>query len=834
MRIKPGIVLVQRVMVALCFWCTAVGTVSAGAWAPAGLVDARAQLSGGIATHPSSAGQVMILAGFMPGVAQLATFYTSNAGTAWQSNARQSITSGSLYLAGTPTIALLGDGSRVLVSTDEGRSWVARTKPATQPNAAFLLRAVNPTNPNEFFTSAGPQLFHTVDGGLTWATENAPAFVNAVDVDWSTRTLYASFLGNASLGHRPVDSPAGWDVGGSDPQAFAAGHGVVIYVNSTGSIFRSTDGGNSFNPVAQALGPVAVCRFEFAAAPSQRVYGIECTGGRILRSDDLGASWSVASTLVAPNIGETAVDAGNPDRLYVMTRDGPRVSNDGGVTFALLPRSSGAPGAGRTLFFDATIAARQWVSTDTYAFTSTLRSENNGATWNDIGQAYRVFGASRTRTNTIFGTRGAAGYDNSISLSADGGATWTEKVPYFGSHGSRIGPLIFGRAPGELFVAAFSANIGNNLSRDIFYSNNDGDTFTERFVPPIGINAMAVTPSGATVLYAGGDPLTQGAAQLYRSADGAITWQPVATFPAPLSPFGGTYGNTLNALAIDPSNTNRIFAGFVYPDYVMRSDDAGVSWVRATSGLGAGAITSLAFDPTNPSMIYASQSPGGVFRSNDNGATWVALDDGLHDEMVLGLRFDPQVAGRLYAETASGLYRTDLASGQPAGFRRAVEFFHAQFNHYFVSADLDEVAGLDAGVFQGWARTGQGFAVTEGVSPGNQPVCRFFGVGFAPLSSHFYTPYPTECEIVKADPKWLYEKIAFGLALPEPSTNGCPVATRPLYRAWNRNENGAPNHRYTTSSNTLFEMIAAGWVFEGEAQTQVFACVPYLSTSAEI
>jgi hypothetical protein len=37
---------------------------------------------------------------------------------------------------------------------------------------------------------------------------------------------------------------------------------------------------------------------------------------------------------------------------------------------------------------------------------------------------------------------------------------------------------------------------------------------------------------------------------------------------------------------------------------------------------------------------------------------------------------------------------------------------------------------------------------------------------------------------------------------------------------------GAPNHRCTTSIPILDAMIAAGWVFEGNGNTRVFACVP--------
>jgi hypothetical protein len=54
----------------------------------------------------------------------------------------------------------------------------------------------------------------------------------------------------------------------------------------------------------------------------------------------------------------------------------------------------------------------------------------------------------------------------------------------------------------------------------------------------------------------------------------------------------------------------------------------------------------------------------------------------------------------------------------------------------------------------------------------------------------------------------------------------CPAGAGPLYRAYNNGIGGAPNHRYTTSMATLNTMLAQGWVFEGDANTRVFACVP--------
>ena len=51
--------------------------------------------------------------------------------------------------------------------------------------------------------------------------------------------------------------------------------------------------------------------------------------------------------------------------------------------------------------------------------------------------------------------------------------------------------------------------------------------------------------------------------------------------------------------------------------------------------------------------------------------------------------------------------------------------------------------------------------------------------------------------------------------------------TRPLFRLWNANRDGAPNHRYTTSMGTFDVMQNQGWIFEGAKVTRVFACVPY-------
>lgn len=97
----------------------------------------------------------------------------------------------------------------------------------------------------------------------------------------------------------------------------------------------------------------------------------------------------------------------------------------------------------------------------------------------------------------------------------------------------------------------------------------------------------------------------------------------------------------------------------------------------------------------------------------------------------------------------------------------AVEHSHAGWGYYFVTADPGEIAGMDGDAYGGvWQRTGRTFPMWSSPADGALPVCRFFSTSFAPRSSHFYTPFAAECELVKHHPDWQYENVAFFLEVP--------------------------------------------------------------------
>ena len=146
----------------------------------------------------------------------------------------------------------------------------------------------------------------------------------------------------------------------------------------------------------------------------------------------------------------------------------------------------------------------------------------------------------------------------------------------------------------------------------------------------------------------------------------------------------------------------------------------------------------------------------------------------------------------------------------------AVEFHHAEFDHYFLSTDPVEINALDTHFFVGWERTGRQFNVYPLGTTATSPTCRFFSTSFGIKSSHFYTADDVECEGVKLNPDWQFEGLRFNVVLPS-AGGSCIAGTVPLYRVYNDGHGGAPNHRFVTSVADRQAMLALGYLDEGVA-----------------
>ncbi|HQR10215.1 MAG TPA: choice-of-anchor D domain-containing protein [Casimicrobiaceae bacterium] len=154
-----------------------------------------------------------------------------------------------------------------------------------------------------------------------------------------------------------------------------------------------------------------------------------------------------------------------------------------------------------------------------------------------------------------------------------------------------------------------------------------------------------------------------------------------------------------------------------------------------------------------------------------------------------------------------------------------IEYYYPPFDHYFITAKPLEIDVLDTGIIKGWVRTGNQFKAYPVGTPGKGTVCRFFSVSFAPKSSHFYTNLDVECGIVTADVAWMFEGKAFSIDAAT-SDGTCAAGTVPVYRLYNNGQGGAPNHRYVARPEVRDQMVASGWIAEGNLPGLAFMCSP--------
>ena len=154
----------------------------------------------------------------------------------------------------------------------------------------------------------------------------------------------------------------------------------------------------------------------------------------------------------------------------------------------------------------------------------------------------------------------------------------------------------------------------------------------------------------------------------------------------------------------------------------------------------------------------------------------------------------------------------------------AVEFYHAQLDHYFLTHVADEVALLDAGTtIKGWMRTGETFHVHPTAQAGTSPVCRYYippGKG----DSHFYGRGTVECAATgAANPSFVNEDAQF-FHVVLPTTGACPSGMVAVYRVFSNRPDA--NHRYMMRRHLRDEMVGKGWLAEGDGDDLVVMCVP--------
>lgn len=291
-------------------------------------------------------------------------------------------------------------------------------------------------------------------------------------------------------------------------------------------------------PVGVAYAPYSGRIDAVLLSPSGEIY-VGSAGGGVWASTDSGYSWANLTPNISDlAIGALAIDPNNPNIIYAGTGedhncpygcfpgDGVIKSTDGGRTWS--------PLLGRSQFdgYDtASIVVDPQNSEDVFLAGSKgiWESTDGGSAWSEklskpASDLVLVPGAPPILYAGVPGT--------GIEESVNGGATWTILSDGLPAPTSTLGFISLAVAPSNSSV--IYAAIGQSQSGvlvGVYASQNGGATWTPLNVSDYfrGLgdyaNVLAVDPSNSQVVYAGGMSLIQ-------STDGGHTWSTVAGYPS--------------------------------------------------------------------------------------------------------------------------------------------------------------------------------------------------------------------------------------------------------------------------------------------------------------
>ncbi len=187
-----------------------------------------------------------------------------------------------------------------------------------------------------------------------------------------------------------------------------------------------------------------------------------------------------------------------------------------------------------------------------------------------------------------------------------------------------------------------------------------------------------------------------------------------------------------------------------------------------------------------------------------------------------------KLCGTGMLDAATALASTVPSTGiAPPGAVSVVEYYRADYDHYFITADPCEIYSLDTfatGIYQRTGGVFYAYASPAFAPLGVQPVCRFFASGL--INSHFFTASASECQFVQSYwvGVWNLElSAAFWIEVPDGDGN-CLPGRVPVYRFFNNR--GDANHRHTLDLSERRAMVNRAWVPEGYGARAAIFCSP--------
>ncbi len=530
----------------------------------------------------------------------------------------------------------------------------------------------------------GDGIYKSNDGGITWQTKGLPEIgsVGKIVIDPNNNDIvFVGAMGpifkkDVNRGvYKTVDGGDSWnkilfvsDSTGIIDMAIHPSNSTIVYAASwerirrpnmrqyggeTSRIYRSIDGGNTWDELTNGLPTLAsdkgrisidisisnpnvlYARYANAAGSIEGVY----------RTSDGGDNWIEVNSSQLTNVGfhwwfrGIYVDPTDENVIYNVDFVVEKSIDGGNNWFTAFPNVHVDQHA---LAFNASVNGEVLLGNDGGFYKS---GDNGASSTKDltlpITQFYR-FHVDAQDDNKIYGGT----QDNSTMRTVTGSLNdWTI---IFGGDGFQ--PLVDPINTNTIFALSQRGVLGK--------STNNGLTFNSVLN---GINAsdpnnwdtpIVFDPTNSQVLYYGTN-------RVYKTTNSAFSWAVISPDLSNGPSTGNLAFGTITSIGVSSLDATIIYAG-TDDGNVWKTDDSGTNWNLISSTLPDRWVTKVLTDRTDANTVYVTfsgyrygEDSGHVYKSIDKGSTWIDISGDLPDIPINDIEKD--IFGNLFLGTDIGV-----------------------------------------------------------------------------------------------------------------------------------------------------------------------------------
>jgi len=411
---------------------------------------------------------------------------------------------------------------------------------------------------------------------------------------------------------------------------------IVYFGAADGGVFKSTDGGSSWEPIFDEVGVMSIGAIAVDPTDPDKIYvgtgeanssGDSFDGEGIFLSEDGGQTWTCLGLQETAHINRIVINPLNPEVIYVAAMGklfstnperGLYRSTDGGETWEkvlYVNDTTGCIDVAINPIHPETVYAAMWqrIRGPDYRISGgegsgLWRSTDGGETWTELtdglpqGDAVGRIGLALSPSNpgviyAIYANH--PGYFIGLYKSTDGGDTWTrtndeDLSDLFSSYGWYFGNV---RVDPQNPDVVYAMGLG------LYKSTNGGESWYEAdFGIHVDQHDLWIDPNDPNHLYIGND------GGFYTSHNGGSSW--TKSYDLPITQFYD--------ITVDYQNPWRVYGGTQDNGTVRTPTGSLNDWEIIYGGDGFHCIV----DYTNPNVIFAEYQYGGLGKSTDGGNTF--------------------------------------------------------------------------------------------------------------------------------------------------------------------------------------------------------------------